>query len=139
MPDWRSYDDLNIGDTFPEQPSQYVVRSDIAAGFAAIAATARRTPGAETSSDPVPPILAAVYVRGAQNALKGPPGGIHAKQSFAFKARIEIGDELETTLTIKDKYEKKGRRYVVSHVRTTNQHGVEVTTGEIVSIWGQEQ
>ena len=25
-------------------------------------------------------MLAAVYIRGAQNALKGPPGGIHAKQ-----------------------------------------------------------
>lgn len=139
MSDWRAYDDLKVGDSFPEQPARFVVTRDVALGFRKLTAASR----IDDRDGPVdivaiPPMLAAIYIRGAQNALKGPPGGIHAKQRFLFVKEIHFGDELETTLTIKDKYEKKARRYVVSETLTRNQKGEDVTRSEIVSIWGQE-
>src|SRR5687767_11752136 len=122
MSGWRAYDDLKVGDSFPEQPARFAVTRDVALGFRRLTA-ASRIDGRAVPGDivTVPPMLAAVYIRGAQNALKGPPGGIHAKQRFQFVKQIHFGDELETTLTIKDKYEKKGRRYVVSETLTKNQ------------------
>jgi len=140
MDDWRRYDELKVGESFPETPYRFLVTERIAAGFCELPLGSRiDAPSDATRLDSVPPMLAAVYIRGAQNALKGPPGGIHAKQRFAFLREIHVGDTLETTLTIKKKYEKKGRNYVVCETCTRNQHGVAVTLGEIVSIWGREQ
>ena len=138
MPDWRSYDNLTIGESFPDEPYRYVVTEATARGFRRLVSASLATEGDTSLDGVVPPMLAAVYIRGAQNALKGPPGGIHAKQRFSFMTAIRVGDTLDTLLTIREKYERKGRRYVVSETRTRNQHGVEVTTGEIVSIWGKE-
>jgi 3-hydroxybutyryl-CoA dehydratase len=140
MSDWRRYDDLRIGQSFPDAPYRYAVTNQVAEGFRELTARSRLGEFIEMAQlETVPPMLAAVYIRGAQDALKGPPGGIHAKQRFVFLAKIQIGDVLETTLTIKEKYEKKGRRYIVFETHTMNQNGLEVTKGEIVSIWGQEQ
>ena len=140
MSGWRAYDDLKIGDTFPEQPARFAVTRDVALGFRRLTAASRIGDGIVPGDlDTVPPMLAAVYIRPAQNALKGPPGGIHAKQRFQFVKQIHFGDELETVLTIKEKYEKKGRRYLVSETLTRNQKGEEVTRSEIISIWGQEK
>lgn len=139
MPDWRSYDDLAIGENFPAEPHCYVVTDSAARGFRTLVSGSLAAAGDDGLDGAVPPMLAAVYIRGAQNALKGPPGGIHARQRFAFLAPVHVGDTLDTVLTVREKYEKKGRRYVVSETRTRNQHGVEVTVGEIVSIWGKEQ
>lgn len=138
MPDWRSYDEFNVGDSFPEAPYRYVVSAEAAGDLRALTARARGSQ-AQAERGVAPPMLAAIYIRGAQNALRGPPGGIHAKQRFHFLTPVRVGDTLETTLTVKDKYEKKGRRYVVSETRTINQHGQEVTRGEIVSIWGGQK
>jgi acyl dehydratase len=138
MPDWRSYDEFHVGDSFPEAPYRYVVSAGAAGDLRTLTARARGgEPRAER--EVAPPMLAAIYIRGAQNALRGPPGGIHAKQRFQFLGPVRVGDALETTLVVKDKYEKKGRRYVVSETRTINQRGEEVTRGEIVSIWGGQR
>ena len=139
MTGWRAYDDLEVGDTFPDQPARFAVTRDVALGFRRLVASSR-IDGSDLPGDAgtVPPMLAAVYIRSAQNALRNPPGGIHAKQRFQFVKGIHVGDVLETTLTIKDKYVKKGRRYVVSETLTRNQKSEEVTRSEIVSIWGQE-
>jgi len=138
MPDWRSYDELQVGDRFPEPPFCYVVSAAAVSDLRALTAAARGA-DAPTEFEFAPPMLAAIYIRGAQNALRGPPGGIHAKQRFQFLKPVAVGDTLETTLTVTDKYERKGRRYVVSETLTVNQHGDEVTRGEIVSIWGGQK
>ena len=140
MPTWRAYDDLSAGDTFPQVPSPFVVTEEVARDYGAIAASSL-VGGDDIAADrsSVPPMLAAVYIRGAQNELKGPPGGIHAKQHFTFCRPVVVGDRLGTLLTIKDKYEKKGRRYVVAETVTRNQSDDIVTIGEITFIWGREQ
>lgn len=134
---YRKYDDLEIGQMFPDRPAVFHVDEAHIRGFRAILRDAVRDDVA-SQGDVAPPMLAAVYIRPAQNALNGPPGGVHAKQSFRFHAAVEAGDVLSTTLQVLEKYERKGRRYLVSETRTSNQHGTLVATGRIVSIWGRE-
>ena len=138
---WRSYDSLTVGDSFPDRPARYTVTREVVDGFRRLTAGSRADAAAPAGADAstVPPMLAAVYIRDAQTALKGPPGGIHAKQRFTFLHPVAVGDELDTVLTVKDKYERKGRRYVVLETRTRDRAGTEVTVGEIVAIWGQER
>jgi 3-hydroxybutyryl-CoA dehydratase len=141
MSQWRRYDDLEVGQCFPDSPALYVVTADAVAELRAIATETLVDaigPVAEAADDIAPPMLAAVYMRGAQAGLRGPPGGIHAKQHFSFRHPVRVGDRLGTTLTIKEKYERKGRRYVVGETTTRNDSGDVVTVGAITFIWGQE-
>jgi hypothetical protein len=45
---------------------------------------------------------------------------------------------LKTTAIVTDKYEKNGRRYVVTESTTVDTAGETVTTGRMTSIWGKE-
>jgi hypothetical protein len=140
MSDYRRYDDVKIGDTFPPEPAVYHVTAEAIETYRSISQCSLIVSEEDAQpADFVPPMLAAVYIRGSQNALKAPPGGIHAKQGFTFLAEIKDGDMLSTVLTVVEKYERKGRRYVVSETETTNASGIVVTRGRITSVWGQEQ
>lgn len=139
MTAWRRYDDLAIGDCFPDRPARFEVTAQIVRDYRSI--TTDSLIGADPApveGEEAPPTLAAVYIRPAQNALNGPPGGIHAKQHFTFHRPAMVGDVLTTTLEVREKYERKGRRYLLSETRTSNQDGDLVTTGAITQIWGQE-
>ena len=138
MSGFRRYADLRVGSRFPDQPARYDVMAETVAAYRSIAL------GSPSVADPpegdvAPPTLAAVYIRPAQNALNGPPGGIHAKQQFDFFAAVKIGDTLETQLEVRELYERNDRRYVVSETVTRNQLGVVVCKGLITQVWGQEQ
>lgn len=128
------YSDLVIGARYPEQPARYAVTAGVVADYLAIG-------GGSASDDPTavaPPTLAAVYIRPAQNALNGPPGGIHAKQRFTFSAPVRVGDTLETILEVRELFERNGKRYVVSETTTRNQHDVLVCSGLITQVWGSD-
>lgn len=137
MGQYRKYDDLAIGQVLPDTPALYTVDRASVEAFRAIASDTVSGGGASTAAV-APPMLAAVYIRPAQNALQGPPGGVHAKQSFAFHHTVREGDRLSTTLTVLEKYERKGRNYLMCETRTVNQDAILVTTGRIVQIWGKE-
>jgi hypothetical protein len=142
MSGWRKYDDLAIGSRFPERPARYEVTADVVRAYRAIPEYSLLDPTGPDDRPPedeVPPTLAALYIRPAQKELKGPPGGVHAKQHFTFHEPVRIGDVLDTSLEVLEKFERKGRRYVVSETRTVNQQGVLVTTGRITQIWGKEE
>ncbi|MDB5575540.1 MAG: MaoC domain protein dehydratase [Bradyrhizobium sp.] len=137
MSAYGRYADLHVGSRFPEQSARYEVTAQVVADYRAIAMG--QAAGDAAASDLVPPTLAAVYIRPAQNALNGPPGGIHAKQQFDFFAPVRVGDTLETMLEVRELYERNGKRYVVSETVTHNQAGVLVCKGLITQVWGQEQ
>ena len=133
MTAFRTYADLYVGARFPEPPARYAVLADVVAAYRAIGG------GTSGQHDHIaPPTLAAVYIRPAQNALNGPPGGIHAKQTFEFLASVMVGDTLDTILEVKELFERNGRHFVVSETRTVNQHGVLVCIGLITQVWGRE-
>ena len=128
----RRYSELSVGARFPPEPARYEVTADVVREYRAIAGAAA------DDIDIAPPTLAAIYIRPAQNALNGPPGGIHAKQEFRFSGTVKVGDRLETVLEVRELFERKGKRFVVSETRTINQNGRVVCTGLITQVWGRE-
>ncbi len=138
MNGYRRYADLRIGSRFPEHAARYEVTAQAVADYRMIAMGEYST-GSPSASEVASPTLAAVYIRPAQNALNGPPGGIHAKQQFDFFAPIRVGDILETMLEVRELYERNNRKYVVSETVTRNQAGVIVCKGLITQVWGGEQ
>ncbi|MCX5908712.1 MAG: MaoC family dehydratase N-terminal domain-containing protein [Deltaproteobacteria bacterium] len=63
-----------------------------------------------------------------------PQGSVHVKQKFQFRGIVREGDQLYTKVTMGDKYEKNGRKYVVYKTTVTNQHGEKICTGEMINL-----
>lgn len=137
MSEYRRYADLVVGARFPAQPARFDVTAQAVAQYRAIA-LGSQSGGKVVDLAVAPPTMAAVYIRPAQNALNGPPGGIHAKQQFDFFSPVRIGDTLETVLEVRELYERNGRRFVVSETVTHNLLGAIVCKGLITQVWGQE-
>jgi hypothetical protein len=125
-----SYDDLQVGTSWSGSASSFRITQSLIDDY--------RDATLDTSSAAVPSTLAAVYVLEHMRSRKTPPGGIHAKQHFRFHRALRVGDVLKTTAIVTDKYEKNGRRYVVTESTTVDTAGETVTTGRMTSIWGKE-
>ena len=135
---YLAYEDLEPGRRFPEAPYRYAVTAEAVAQYRAVFEQARvDAPPAEPHPDTVPPTFAAVYFRGAKDAVCGPPGGVHARQSFVFHRPVAIGDVIHTALTVKERYERNGAPFVAFDIDCRNQDGVPVTSGTMVQIWGR--
>ncbi|MCG8382420.1 MAG: MaoC family dehydratase N-terminal domain-containing protein [Gammaproteobacteria bacterium] len=143
MTQFVKFDDVEVGLEYPDTPVEFKVTEDVVNGY--LGATFDASDAYKvhsTAADgkrPAPPTLAAVYMMEAMLMLKSPPGGVHAKQKFAFHKPACVGDTLLTKVRILDKYQKKGRNYVIMQTITTNQAGEPVTTGTITRIWGKEE
>ncbi|MBU3946857.1 MAG: MaoC family dehydratase [Proteobacteria bacterium] len=87
----------------------------------------------------VPPISMAIYstVSSVIKPLKQktPPGLIHASQKFEFTGLVRPGDELLIKTIVEDKYEKKGRKYVVFKSEVFNKDGQKIGTSWLSPIW----
>ena len=125
-----SYEELKPGRVFPsttfEVTAQVVMAYRVATG------------SLPESKDiaAAPPMLAALYSspRRALGDAALPPGCIHARQRFGFLRPVRIGDVLETTCAVHDRYTKRGRRYVAFETVTTGPSG-RVTEGLITIVW----
>ena len=80
-----------------------------------------------------PPMFAVVYSAGAMTpAIFDPELGInlmlmvHGGQEFAWSEPVCAGDTISTTASIKDLYEKDGKKFFVFESVSTNQEGAEV-------------
>jgi 3-hydroxybutyryl-CoA dehydratase len=84
-----------------------------------------------------PPTIAAVFttLRVVLKEQKMPPGAIHAKQYFKFIKPVRPGDKLHITVTLKDKYIRRDRKWVVIETQVENQHGEDVVLARITGIW----
>lgn len=137
------FNDVEVGLEYPDTPVEFKVTAEVVDKYlSATFDSASEYKPESTAADgqrPVPPTLAAVYMMEAMLMLKSPPGGVHAKQKFAFHKPACVGDTLSTKVRILDKYQKKGRNYVIMQTTTTNQASEPVTTGTITRIWGKEE
>ena len=85
---------------------------------------------------PVPPVYATTYqFIAAVPGIRLPPGGVYAKQEFKIQAPCYVGDRLRTVISVHDKYERRGRRYIVFDAQSTNQNGEQVIWGRRTRIW----
>lgn len=129
---FRRYDDVAVGDVFPETPLHFEVSQEVVDGF--LDATGNEREGA-----PVPSMLASVYLIDLLNARKSPPGGIHAKQSIRFYRSLRIGETISLQARVVEKYVRKERPYVVSDFEALGEDGKLVSSGRITSIWGKDK
>jgi acyl dehydratase len=88
-----------------------------------------------------PPMFAVVYAAPAMSpAILDPEVGInlpmmvHGGQEFVWGPPVVAGDEITTTATVKDIYEKDGRGYYVFESVSQNQDGETVSTGTFTNI-----
>jgi acyl dehydratase len=88
-----------------------------------------------------PPMFAVVYSAPAVGpAVLDPEVGInlmlmvHGGQEFVWGPPVVAGDEITTTTSVKEIYEKDGRGYYVFESESTNQRGETVCTGTWTNI-----
>jgi acyl dehydratase len=88
-----------------------------------------------------PPMFAAVYSSGAiAPALFDPEIGInfalmvHGGQEFKWGPLVVAGDEIDTTVTVKDISERSGTGFYVFETVSTNQDGATVSVGTWTNI-----
>ena len=87
----------------------------------------------------VPPISMAIYTT-ISNLIKPlgmkiPPGLLHAQQRFEFTGIVRPNETLRIKTVIEDKYEKKGKKFVVWKSEVFNQRGDKVATSWLTPIW----
>jgi len=87
----------------------------------------------------VPPISIAVYTTISNLirplGMKIPPGLLHAQQRFEFTGIVRPNETLRIKTVIEDKYERKGKKFVVWKSEVFNQRGDKVATGWLTPIW----
>jgi acyl dehydratase len=83
-----------------------------------------------------PPMFAVVYgARSVGPAILDPELGIdfammvHAGQEFAWGPLVVAGDEITTTASVKDIFDRGGMTFYVFETRSQNQRGEQVCTG----------
>jgi acyl dehydratase len=88
-----------------------------------------------------PPMFAVVYSAGAMApAILDPDVGInlaamvHGGQEFVWGKPVVAGDEISTTATVKEVYEKDGKGFYVFESQSTNQDGEDVCTATWTNI-----
>src|SRR3954447_19856781 len=88
-----------------------------------------------------PPMFAVVYSAPAMGpAIFDPDVGmnfammVHGGQEFVWGPLVVAGDEVTTTVTVKDISERDGRGYYVFESRSVNQDGDEVCVGTWTNI-----
>lgn len=85
---------------------------------------------------PVPSTFATTYAFVSKvPGIELAPGGVHAKQEFRFMNPSYVGDRLHTVITVSDKYERRGKKYLVFDSLTTNQRGEPIVWGRRTRIW----
>ncbi|MHB2167984.1 MaoC family dehydratase [Alsobacter sp. R-9] len=130
---FRRYEDVAVGDAFPERPLAFAVTAERVEAF--LAATGHRRPAGDGQA---PSMIASVYLIDLLTARRSPPGGIHAKQSLRFHRPVRIGEVLSIQARVTDKYVRKERPYVVSDFEARGEDGSLVSTGRVTSIWGRD-
>jgi len=125
------YADVRIGQTVAGEPLS--VSAELIQRFAA--ATGAPVDPAGMTTLRAPTMLAALLIRSVIVKVAGPPGGIHARQSFTFHRQIQAGDQLTTRGTFAGKEERAGKNYVYLDLESRDGTGQLVMTGRTTSIW----
>jgi len=135
MADYTTFNEIAVGDRFPETPLQFDVTESRVRDF--LNATGNTDPAYGPESGRAPSMLAAVYLVDLLKARNSPPGGIHAKQSIRFSRALRVGERLSLSGEVVEKYVRRDRPYVVSGFTAADESGAVVACGTITSIWGR--
>ncbi|HLA27039.1 MAG TPA: MaoC family dehydratase N-terminal domain-containing protein [Syntrophales bacterium] len=89
----------------------------------------------------VPPISMAIYTT-VSNLIKPlgmviPPGLVQAYQRYEFTGIVRPDEKLLIKSVVEDKYEKKGRKFVLLRSEVFNEKGEKVGTSWLTPIWSK--
>lgn len=89
----------------------------------------------------LPPISMAIYIT-VSHLIKSmgrkiPPGLIQATQKYEFTGLARPDEELHIKTVVEDKYEKKGRKFVLLKSDVFNSRGEKVGTSWLTPIWSK--
>lgn len=127
------YAAVQVGDTIAGEPLS--VSAELIERFASATGSPLATEKQITAPLRAPALIAALLARTVIVRVAGPPGGIHAKQSFTFHRPVYAGDQVTTYGIIAAKEERAGKRYVYIDLRSLDATGRLVMTGRTTSIW----
>lgn len=134
---FKRYDDVGVGDQFPDAPLPFHVTPEAVDAF--VKATGDNNPaykgGAGTQA---PSMLASAYLVNLLKKRNSPPGGIHAKQSIRFFRPLLVGETIQLQAEVVGKYHRKERPYVVSTFEARGNAGDLIASGRITTIWGKD-
>ena len=131
-----TYDGMTVGDVFVD--TSVTVKAESIAEFRR-AIQAGAGPAVIGEGTCAPPTMAAIWTvpRVMFREWNVPVGGIHARQRWQCAKSIHAGSELRIRISLKEKFVRKERPWVVFESRLTDASGEEVASGEMTIVWPQ--
>lgn len=129
-----TFDGMAVGDVFAD--STIVVTADSIADFQRVIIMNDHGVASQNAGY-APPTMAAMWTvpRVMFREWNVPVGGIHARQRWQCARPIRAGSTLRVRITLKDKYVRKERPWVVLESRLTDLYGADVAHGEMTVVW----
>lgn len=133
MDDVTTFDDLEIGQTWPAYV--YDLTDDFVSAYRS---AVKAEGGGAQSNDPdgFPP-MALDTLSPIKAAVRMPEGTLHAQEAVTFSGLPTKGEQVSVTLTVKDKYVKRSRNFVVVVQETRGSDGRVLLTAEKTFVWPQ--
>jgi 3-hydroxybutyryl-CoA dehydratase len=133
MDDVTTFDDLDIGQTWP--PYEYQLTDEFVSTYRS--AVRSEDGGVQfDGSDNFPP-LALDTLSPIKATVRMPEGTLHAQEAVTFSGLPAKGEQVSVTLTVKDKYVKRSRKFVVVVQETRGSDGRLLLTAEKTFVWPQ--
>jgi hypothetical protein len=125
-----AYDNLEVGQTFP--PARFVADPARIRGYLEATDDDGPHPGAPNTFGHLFAVPRAVLPDATI-----PPGGVHARQAYEFFRPLRPGEQVTTTMRVVEKYEKKGRRYVVYEFEVRGSEGDRCLVSRMTAVPGR--
>lgn len=133
MADVTTFDDLDIGQTWPAY--EYDLTDEFVSAYRS--AVESEGAGAQSSgSDDFPP-LALDTLSPIKATIRMPEGTLHAQEEVTFSGLPAKNDRVSVTLTVKDKFVKRDRKFVVVVQECRGSDGQLLLTAEKTFVWPQ--
>jgi len=126
------FDDIRVGQALG--PVTHDVTVEMVRRYAE--ATGDAGPEARAADPVAPASMAALFSTRLMGrvGIDRPGGSIHAKQEYRFLAPLRAGQTATTTGTVVEKFERRGRRYVVFETLTVDAQQRPVARCRVTSI-----
>ena len=129
-----TFDGMVVGDVLVD--STITVTAELIAEFRRSITTDTASSGA-VDDGIAPPTMAAMWTvpRVMFREWNVPVGGIHARQRWQCGRPIRAGSVLHVHISLKEKYVRKERPWVIFESRLSDSEGAEVACGEMTVVW----
>ncbi len=129
----RTAQDIVVGSHLP--PVEVELTTDMVGRYAATVQDETPWYGSAFDTPIAPPALISILSGKPMDATYEPvSGGIHASQEFELLQPLVIGSTITTSGTVVDKFDKRGRTYVILETEYHDQDGNLVARGRSESV-----